>query len=221
MKNFIIFFAQLSVIICSLPSTTIKPNFTYAQTQNTSYGYYKCLSACLFFKTSDITDMNISNIYFLIPEGYFVKKIDDISPSTIKVSYGTKTGYVMSERVKSVSFLPRVKYLENITFDINPTSGTQLWLTPSSKDNSNIVVKLIPAGTKNLTYIAKVNGEIPTGSTSSVWFYCYYSPAYEPTSVYEGYIHSEKTINLTEIPQNKEDETMLINNHKPKKEFNF
>ena len=83
-----------------------------------NYGYMKALSSCLFFKTSDITNMSLENIYFTIPEGYFVKKIYDLSQTTIKVTYNNKVGYVMSERVKLVSFLPTVKYLDNITFDI-------------------------------------------------------------------------------------------------------
>ena len=180
-------------------------HFCNAQEQS-NYGYYKCSSSCLFFKTSDITNMDISNIYFTIPEGYFVKKISDISATTIKVTYMNKIGYVMTERVRLVSFLPNVKVLENITFDISNFSGTQLWSSPSTETPSNMLVRLIPAGTKNLTYIASTRGEIPAGTTSSVWYYCYYSPDDDPTSVFEGYIHSGKTTNLSQIPTNLEDD---------------
>ena len=112
----------------------------------------------------------------------------------------------MNERVKSVSFLPDIKYLKGITFDITNLSGTQLWQIPVCDDTKNIIYKHIPAGTKNITYIASINGQIPTGSTSSVWYYCEFSPEDDPTSVFSGYIHSEKTTNLSTIPENLEDE---------------
>jgi len=219
MKRIIYFCLFLTIYFIHSPSIFNVQNYniTHAETAPT-YGYYKALSACVLFKTSDITNMNIENTYFIIPEGYFVKKVSEISPTTLKVSYNNKTGYVMQERVRSVSFLPENKVLNNITFDISSMSGTQLWLKPSSQNQSDIIVKLIPAGTKNLTYIAEAKGEIPQGATSSTWYYCYYSPSSEPTSVYEGYIHSEKATNLSPIVKNTEDDIVIndsiTSNHK-------
>lgn len=190
-------------------------NFSYAKALSdtddpiTNYGYYKCNSSCIFFKTSDTTNMDFDNIYFYIPEGYFVKKINDISNSTIKVSYRDKIGYVRSKDIKLVSFNPIVKNLNNITFDIVDFSGTQIWRIPSTSNSVDIVYKPIQAGTKNITYIASIDGEIPSGSTSSVWYYVEYSPLNDPTSIYEGYIHSEKTSNLTSIPENIEDDIII------------
>lgn len=177
-----------------------------------NYGYYKSMSACLLFKSSDITDMSLENIYFIVPEGYFVKKIQDVTATTIKVSYDNFVGYVMTERVKAVSFLPNTKYLKNITFNISKSSGTQLWSIPSSDDSSNILFRHIESGTKNISYIASVSGEIPVGATSPIWYYCEYSPESDPTSVYVGYIHSEKTIGLSPIPENIEDDIIIKDN---------
>jgi len=176
-----------------------------------NYGYYKALSSCLLFKTSDVSNMDITNVLFIIPEGYFVKKISEISTTTLKVSYNSISGYVMTERVKLVSFLPKAKYLEGITFDIVQSSGTQIWKLPSSNDSSNILYSHIKSGTINIKYIAEARGEIPTGATSPVWYYCHYSPESDPTSVYAGYIHKEKTTNLTTIPLNTEDDVIIKN----------
>ncbi|MBQ9790655.1 MAG: hypothetical protein IJW24_03570 [Clostridia bacterium] len=203
MKKLLSFLSSsLILVLCSIAPANFPSAKAYNQTS--SYGYMKCDSSCLFFKTSDITNMNIDNIYFIIPEGYFVKKISEVSSTTIQVSYMNKTGFVMTERVREVDFLPEIKYLQNITFDISSFSGTQLWSVPSTEDSSKILVKIIPAGTKKLTYVAEARGEIPVGSTSPVWFYCYYSPVSDPTSVFEGYVHSEKTSSLSPIPENLE-----------------
>ena len=214
-KKFILFIIIINIIVTlSYPYhqqyTTAKAIDADTADTKTNYGYYKCLSSCILFKSSDITDMSLDNIYFIIPEGYFVKKINDISATTLKVSYNNKVGYVLSERVRLVSILPTIKYLEGITFDITNTSGTQLWRIPSSIDTLDILYKHVGAGTKNISYIASVNGEIPIGSSSSLWYYCSFSPESDPTSVYEGYIHSEKTTNLSFIPENTEDD--IINN---------
>ena len=200
------FYYYVPLSLTSANATTIDPTTAEA---STNYGYYKVLSSCALFKTSDITNTSLENIYFTIPETYFVKKISDISASTLKVSYNGKIGYVMTERVKLVSFLPNEKYLQGITFDISKLSGTQMWSNPTTTDQSKIIFKHIEAGTTNISYIASANGEIPPGATSRIWYYCTFSPANDPTSVYEGYIHSEKTTNLTEIIQNTEDDIIL------------
>ena len=205
MKKFIIFILSILISSCCISSSQkASASNTTSNEMESTYGYYKCLSSCLLFKTSDITDMDISNILFIIPEGYFVKKINQLSSTTMQVSYMNKTGYVMTERIYPVSFIPENKYLEHITFDISTFSGTQLWSVPSSEDSSKVILKLIPAGTQKVSYIAEARGEIPVGSSSSVWYYCYFSPLDDPTSVFEGYIHSEKTTNRTIIPENLE-----------------
>ena len=209
MKKLLIMLSIFAEVLISLAAPSIKQSNIFqsdskAYELTTSYGYYKCDSSCLLFKTSDITDMSITNIHFIVPEGYFVKKIREISSTTLEVSYAGKTGFVMTERVREVDFLPENKYLQNITFDISSFSGTKLWKTPSTTESNNILVSHIPAGTKNISYIAEARGEIPAGATSSVWYFCNYSPIDDPTSVFEGYIHSEKTINLSTIPENIE-----------------
>lgn len=209
MKKIIVILISFILLLNNNYQTSITSLASY---QTNTYGYYKALSSCLLFKTSDILDISIDNVYFIVPEGYFVKKISDTNTTTLKVSYQGKYGYVNKDRIKSVSFLPQTKYLEGITFSISSMSGTQLWKTPSTSNTSNILVHFIPAGTSGITYIAEATGEVPAGSSSSKWYYCLYSPGNDATSVYEGYIHSEKTTSLSTIPQNLEDEPTTSQN---------
>ena len=205
MKKILIFLVTISQSLCFLFQASSQPAKAIASEQST-YGYYKALSSCLLFRTSDILNMSIENIFFIVPEGYFVKKISDTNTTTLKVTYGGKYGFVSKERIKSVSFLPKTKYLDGITFSISSMSGTQLWKIPSTENQSNILIRFIPAGTSGITYVAEASGEIPTGSSSNKWYYCLYSPGNDTTSVYEGYIHSEKTSSLSAIPPNLEDD---------------
>lgn len=167
--------------------------------------YAKVKNNCYFFKTSDITDTTHNNVFFIIPETYFVIVLDNINLSIIKVQYKNKIGYVSADSIKVVSFTPIVPFLEGITFDITSSSGTQIRLTPNVNNSSNIL-HVIPAGTKNVNYIAKTIGNIPTGGSSNIWYYVLYTPISDPTSVYEGYVYSEKAINISKINPNEEDE---------------
>ena len=170
--------------------------------------YAKALSNCVLYKTSSLNN-EIDNIYFIVPETYFVIIIEDsVSENCMKVQYGNFIGFIESSKVIISTFIPIVKTLENITCDIKDTSGTQIWSKPSALSK---YYTTIPAGTKNINYIATVFGEIPSGGESNIWYYVTYIPANNSTNVYEGYIYSENTSNLTEIVANTETNPEVIN----------
>lgn len=181
-----------------LLSIVSKDGFTYAKIKQ---------NACLY-KTSDISNHSFNNVYYILPESYFVVILDKINSLIYKAQYINQVGYISSEDVEIVDFIPTVQFLENITFDILENVGTQLRHLPTASANENIKVYL-PAGTSNITYIASINGEIPTGGFSGIWYYCLYSPNNDPTSVYDGYVYSEKTRNLSTIPPNLEGEISI------------
>ena len=128
----------------------------------------------------------------------------------MRVQYGTYVGYVSTDTLIVATFIPIVKTLDNIKFDIKETSGTQIWSTPSS---NNKVLTTIPAGTKNVNYISFAYGDIPSGGESNIWYYVSYTPKSNSTNVYEGYVYSENVTNLSEIVANTESnpETILPN----------
>lgn len=166
--------------------------------------YAKVKENCYLFKTSDVTDSSYNNVWFFIPETYFVTILSEVDSMITRVQYKNKIGYVASDTIKQVDFVPLNPTLENVTFDITNDVGTQIRSCPNAENTSNIL-GVIPAGTTNLSYIATVLGDIPTGGTSNVWYYALYSPISDPTSVYEGYVYSEKTMNLTNYEANLED----------------
>ena len=178
-------------------------NQNYSALSVSNVKYAKVKNNCYLFKTADVSDASYRNVDFVIPSSYFVVVLSDINAYTKRVQYNNRIGYVSSDSVEEVDFIPLEPFLNNITFDVEENVGTQLRKSPIASDASNIIT-LIPAGTKNITYIASINGVVPTGGNSAVWFYVVYTPAADPTSVYEGYVYSGKTLNLTEIKQNVE-----------------
>ena len=53
---------------------------------------------------------------------------------------------------------------------------------------------------------------VPSGGESNLWYFVFYTPSENSTNVYEGYIYSENTINLSEIVANTETNPEVISN---------
>jgi len=172
----------------------------YASSLDENNTYAKALSDCTLYKSQEMVD-DIESIYFQVPETYFVMILETINDKCLKVKYDRFVGFVNVSRIEKVSFVPIVKFLSDVTFDIKSNSGTQVWKLPLAGSE---ICTMIPAGTKKINYIASVKGVVPSNGESNLWFYVSYTPDYDSTSVYEGYVYSENTTNLTEIISNKE-----------------
>jgi len=164
--------------------------------------YAKCKANCFLFKTTDISSSNFSNVYFIVPESYFVTILAEVNSLVLKAEYAGKIGYVARDMVEVSTFTPVAPTLEGIKFSIVETAGTHIRKSPTTLENN--VLTVIEAGSVNLIYIASVNGEKPAGGNSDVWYYASYSPLSDPTSIYSGYIYSEKVAAIDKIPVNQE-----------------
>ena len=72
----------------------------------------------------------------------------------------------------------------------------KIWQYPTT---SSTAFATLDAGTCDVSYIASVSGQIPNGGKSDIWYYVVYTPSFDSTNVYEGYVYSENTTNLSEI----------------------
>lgn len=167
--------------------------------------YAKVNFDCVLYKSQSL-DSSIDNIYFVIPETYFVTILDS-NENVYKVQYDKYIGYVKKDSVVIAKFIPNVKILEGVKCNIKYTSGTQVWSKPSTTGS---VLTTIPAATENITYIAACYGEIPMGGTSNFWYYISYTPSTNSTNVYEGYIYSENVAFVSEIVDNLETNPEII-----------
>ncbi len=162
--------------------------------------YAKALDNCVLYKSIEMKD-DFDDVYFFVPESYFVVVLGCVNEECFKVQYDKYIGYVKVSCIILAKFTPIVKTLNNITLDIKETAGTQIWNKPTT---SGLVLTTVPAGFKDVNYISKTVGSIPYGGESNIWYYVSYVPFKNSTSVYEGYIYSENTTNLSEIIYNAE-----------------
>lgn len=191
----------------------VKPNlicFSESVEQVSQKKFAKAKENCFLFKTSDTTSSNFKNVFFCVPESYFVTILSEQSSSVFKVEYKGKIGFVSADTVTVASFIPIVPTLEDVFVDISSVSGTQLRSSPTSENSSNIL-RILQAGTKNIEYVSFIYGEKPIGGNSDIWFYVVFFPEDDHTAVFEGYVYSEKTCNLTSFAQNLENNPEIKN----------
>lgn len=224
LNTLLILTAIIGVFCCQILVVNYNDLYQFKNYKNVIYATDESLSApsqkfakakenCFLFKTSDITSTAFKNVYFCVPKSYFVTILAEINALVFKVEYKGKIGYVSKDSVVVATFTPVVPTLDDITFDISTASGTQLRSSPSAESSLNIL-KVISAGTKNIEYVSFISSAKPVGGNSSIWYYVYYFPEDDPTSFYEGYIYSEKAINLSFISENLECNPELISDDK-------
>jgi hypothetical protein len=155
-------------------------NKAFSYHQNLQYA--KVSNNCFLYKSIEMKD-EYDDIYFYIPESYFVVVLDNVNNDCLKVQYDKYIGYVKSSFVKFVNFVPIVKFLENIKLDIKEMAGTQIWNKPTT---SGVVLTTIPAGFKQINYISKTIGDVPYGGESNIWYYITYTPFNNSTNVMRG-----------------------------------
>lgn len=213
LKNLIISCAFVTVVGYAFLGAFVVSNVSHAEDisisayKAESTTYAKAMANCTLYKTQSMSD-SLDNIYFIVPETYFVVVIENVSDNCTKVQYDKFVGYVNSSNIVIATFIPVVRTLENISCDIKGTSGTQIWSIPSS--NYGTIYYTISAGTVGIKYIASAFGNIPSGGESNLWYYVSYTPSSNATNVYEGYVYSENITNLTEIVANTESNPEVI-----------
>lgn len=208
--TFIIMVAPLCVVLGLgyVFRTSLNAPFYYgngsskAYYQPTTPQYAKIKKDCYLFASTDITDLSYRNVKFILPESYFVVILSHVSAGIDRVEYDGKVGYVDSNKIKAVDFVPAVPTLEGITFDISSKTGTHIRSAPSDLAE---VLDIIPASATNITFVGEIVGDIPVGGSSNIWYLAIYTPSSNTTSVIEGYVYSERVVNLTPIVANSED----------------
>lgn len=163
--------------------------------------YAKVLNGCNLYKTRDMETNGFNDVYFEVPETYFVTILEMVNENCYKVQYDRFIGYINPSMIQVSTFIPTNKTLEGITCDIKTTSGTQIWSAPTTSAD---VLTTISAGTKGINYIASCYGGVPSGGECDLWYYVSYVPSENSTNVYEGYIYSENVSNISPIPANLE-----------------
>ena len=205
-KFFHFFFAMLFCTALFCTSAQLSPNskikIAKAQQQEESQIYAKAKDNCILFASQNTSDQSLQNILFIVPAGYFVRIVEVVDETTLKVIYIDRIGFVLRDSVKQVSIVPQEPYEAPQQIQTKAGSGTQLRQSATTASES---IALIPPSSF-VTYIANTKGQKPTDGLSEIWYFVQYFPPSEPTIYYEGYIYSERVASEISHTKNTEDD---------------
>ena len=194
-----LFFIAILCMFAMLFLFFIKPTSqpAFAETQTTFYARAVGSNVKLYRSTQGGEETN--NIYFTIPQSYFVQ-IDQCDDDLFyRASYLGTSGFVKKSDVQCVSGYPQTPYA-TASFRVFIPGGVELRSSPTQSEGLNIVCELDFMET-NLQYYGSIDGEEAISHKSSTWFYCKYIKNGKENF---GYVYSAYCDLLTTIPTNTE-----------------
>lgn len=177
--------------------TNFYPNIVFAESK-VQYAKIIGSNVKLYRNTSGAEDY--SNIYFVIPQSYFVILTPCDNEDFYSATYIDIIGYVKRNEVQCVKGTPTTPFVNNISFRIFIPGGIDLRSSPTQSEGLNTIVTLQYLET-NLKYYGSIDGEEAISYRSTEWYYCKY---YKNGIAQSGYVYSAYCDLLTSIPTNTE-----------------
>ncbi len=188
------------ILISSLFPFFIVENCVSVYASTIYYARIMTNNAYLYKSPLDIDDY--SNVYFILPQTYFVELLDLSNSDFYKVNYSTFTGYVKKDCVQAIVGAPQNAYLDNLNFRIYAEMSRDLRSEPTTLSGSSSQVAYIPLYNRNLTYYGSIVGEECIDGRTNIWYYCKYSADKD----YYGYVYSDFCDELPDpLPKNSEE----------------
>jgi hypothetical protein len=191
-------FMSILFLVCFLLIFNLQCHkiFIYAATANKYYARIVASNVNLYRSTTGGEDY--FNVYFTLPQSYFV----EISPCDHDDFYVAKyldtTGYIKRNEVQCVKGTPTVPFADNIGFRVFIPGGVELRSSPNQGLNSEGTIQYLET---NLKYYGTINGEEAISYKSTEWYFCKYTKNGETKY---GYIYSAFCDMLTSVPSNTE-----------------
>ena len=170
---------------------------SYAQNNDIYYAKIISSNIKLYKSTNGIED--VDNIYFVIPQSYFVQIQNCENDNYYKATYIDTVGYVKKDEVQCVKGIPQNPFA-TASFRIFIPGGVELRSSPTQSEGLNTVANLNFLET-NLKFYGSIDGEEAISYKSSIWYYCKYI---KNGSEIKGYVYSAFCDLLTSIPTNNE-----------------
>lgn len=175
----------------------LNTNCIYAESK---VQYAKIISSNVKLYRTLSGNEDYSNIYFVIPQSYFVilQPCDD--ENYYSATYIDVTGYVKRSEVQCVKGTPINPFANNTSFRVFIPGGVDLRSSPTQSEGLNTIATLQFLET-NLKYYGKLDGEEAISYRSTEWYFCKY---YKNGISQSGYVYSAFCDLLTSIPENTE-----------------
>ena len=169
----------------------------YAESNETYFAKVLASNVKLYRTTNGSEE--VSNIFFVIPQSYFVEISYCENKNYYTARYHEITGYVKRSEVKCISGIPQTPFA-TASFRVFIPGGVDLRSSPTQSEGLNSLATINYLET-NLKYYGTIDGEEAISHKSTTWYYCKYIRGEEEIL---GYVYSAYCDLLTTIPQNTE-----------------
>ena len=191
---FCLYFLSFGCFLKILPTKYYKA-FAYSYT---TYPYAQIRSDNTYlYKTPNSLDL--TNVYFALPNTYFVLLISNYDNNFYKVEYRDLVGYVLKDEVVAVNEKPQKPYLTDVSFRVFSSDGVKVMSSPFENAYSVETLEVM----SQVDYYGFTIGYEKIENRGSVWFYG------KTLSGSTGYFYKGLCDNLTNIPLNTESVTEL------------
>lgn len=186
----------LTLLILPLKFSNVHAdNFTASSAQ---YARVKSSNIKLYKTPTAVEDY--SNIYFTIPESYFVELLDYENDEFYSARYLDTYGYVKINEVQCVAGIPQNPFVSKASFRVFAPNGLELRSEPSQSDGLNVITNINYLET-NLQFYGTIAGEEAISYKGNEWYFCKYTKNGQEQ---KGYVYSVFCDLLTTISTNTE-----------------
>lgn len=161
--------------------------------------FAKAISKTVKLYRSTSGSEEFSNVYFTIPQSYYVE-IDKCENNLFfSARYIDVYGYVKKTDVQCVNGVPETPFA-NATFRVFVPGGIELRSSPTQSQGLNTVEQIGYLET-SLKFYGEIEGEESITNRTSTWYFCKYIKNGKESF---GYVYNAFCDSLTEIPTNTE-----------------
>ena len=150
------------------------------------------------YKTAELNSTQ-NNVYFKLPNTYFVKVVSTLDNNVAKVLYDGIEGFVDISNMQKCYSTPNTPYPKDLTLQVLDVCNTVVYLTPSQEST---YVGIIPFNATNIKYFGSITGSEAIENMGTLWHYVKYT-SFEQGVLY-GYIYAPLTTNLSLVSTNTE-----------------
>ena len=106
------------------------------------------------YKTAELNSTQ-NNVYFKLPNTYFVKVVSTLDNNVAKVLYDGIEGFVDISNMQKCYSTPNTPYPKDLTLQVLDVCNTVIYLTPSQEST---YVGIIPFNATNIKYFGSITG---------------------------------------------------------------
>ena len=193
-KKYLIVFVIIIFSAILLPNQILKTN---ADVQDTYFAKVPSSNVKLYRSTTG--NEQAENVYFIIPQSYFVEISYCENEMYYKARYQDVYGYVKKSEVKPISGTPQTPFA-TASFRMFVPCTIDLRSTPIYTDGLNSIASINHLET-NLKYYGTIDGEEAILYKGTTWYYCKYTKGGQEIF---GYLYEPFCDLLTPIETNTE-----------------